>query len=191
MSATAPMHPGGLDVTRQGLAACSWAPGAKVADVGCGVGETLRLLRESGFSACGTELCAEKVREAAARSGCAVEQADASALPYADVALDGLVCECVLSLLSNPGKALAEFRRVLRPGGGLLLSDVSAVAEDSIPEELHRHGFAVTRVLEHAAALKAYAAQLVWQGADTGFPGSGGRLTYRQWIAVKSVEDAP
>ena len=45
-------------------------------------------------------------------------------LPFADASLDGLIAECVLSTLADPARALAEWRRALKPGGRLALSDV-------------------------------------------------------------------
>jgi SAM-dependent methyltransferase len=48
----------------------------------------------------------------------------AQELPLRDSILDGIFCECVLSILENPGLALREFARVLCPGGHLVLSDL-------------------------------------------------------------------
>jgi SAM-dependent methyltransferase len=62
------------------------------------------------------------VRRAAER-GLALEWRTASAerLPYPDAAFDALVCTLVLCSVPRPRRALAEFRRVLAPGGLLLL----------------------------------------------------------------------
>ncbi len=48
--------------------------------------------------------------------------ADAVRLPFADGAFEGVVCAEVLEHLSRPRLALGEIRRVLRPGGHLLLT---------------------------------------------------------------------
>ena len=47
--------------------------------------------------------------------------ADAHALPLADSSVDAVLCACVLCSVGQPPKALAELRRVLVPGGRLLL----------------------------------------------------------------------
>jgi SAM-dependent methyltransferase len=38
--------------------------------------------------------------------------------------MDGIICECVLSMLPEPDRALREFHRVLCPDGKLILSDM-------------------------------------------------------------------
>ena len=47
-------------------------------------------------------------------------QAPAEALPFADDSFDVVVSTLVLCTVIDPGQALAEIRRVLRPGGQLL-----------------------------------------------------------------------
>ncbi|MFO1242515.1 MAG: class I SAM-dependent methyltransferase [Rickettsiales bacterium] len=46
--------------------------------------------------------------------------ADAHVLPYADNSVDAIYCEAVLEHLSDPGKAVEEMQRVLKPGGNVL-----------------------------------------------------------------------
>ena len=47
--------------------------------------------------------------------------ADAHDLPLADGSVDAVLCACVLCSVAQPPKVLAELRRVLVPGGQLLL----------------------------------------------------------------------
>jgi ubiquinone/menaquinone biosynthesis C-methylase UbiE len=55
--------------------------------------------------------------------GDAVEVVDAPAesLPFADESFDTAISTLVLCTVSDPGRAISELRRVLRPGGRLLL----------------------------------------------------------------------
>ncbi|MGH2407471.1 MAG: class I SAM-dependent methyltransferase [Candidatus Limnocylindrales bacterium] len=46
---------------------------------------------------------------------------DAYELPFADASFDTLVCVRVMHNFADPGAALREFARVLRPGGSLVL----------------------------------------------------------------------
>lgn len=47
-------------------------------------------------------------------------QADATALPYPDAGFDAVIIANALHIMPNPTAALAEIRRVLRPGGKLI-----------------------------------------------------------------------
>jgi len=47
-------------------------------------------------------------------------------LPLPEAACDAVVCTSVLDFAPHPGRALAEFRRVLAPGGRLLLGMLGA-----------------------------------------------------------------
>ena len=96
-------------------------------DAGCGRGERLAaaaaaLPQTKRF---GIDLDAENA--AAARSACPgaeIVTGDVCALPWGDGSFDAALCECTLSLLSEPERCLSELYRVLRPAGVLLLSDL-------------------------------------------------------------------
>jgi ubiquinone/menaquinone biosynthesis C-methylase UbiE len=49
---------------------------------------------------------------------------NAAALPVEDAGVDFVVCRAAFKNFTEPAKALAEFRRVLRPGGKALLIDM-------------------------------------------------------------------
>jgi SAM-dependent methyltransferase len=121
------LRPGGMELTRRGLALCAGLCGlessALVLDLGCGTGATLGLLLAEGYRAFGLD---ETIQPALKdRPGCRdrTVRADMARLPLADETADALLGECVLSLLPDPAAALKEWHRVLRPGGALLLSD--------------------------------------------------------------------
>jgi ubiquinone/menaquinone biosynthesis C-methylase UbiE len=52
-----------------------------------------------------------------------LREGDAQALPFDDASFDTAVCTLSLCTIPDPGTAIAEMRRVLRPGGLLLLLD--------------------------------------------------------------------
>ncbi|MFF2073506.1 class I SAM-dependent methyltransferase [Kitasatospora sp. NPDC058162] len=96
-----------------------------VADVGCGSGRITAHLHERGVDAFGIDLSPAMI-EVARRDhpGLRFEVGSMTDLDLADASLAGLVAW--YSLIHVPddeiGLVLAQFRRVLRPGGPLLLS---------------------------------------------------------------------
>jgi SAM-dependent methyltransferase len=116
------LRPGGLALTEAALAKLPLAPGASLLDIGCGPGETLALFARSGHRAYGLDLSRSFVRQAAAHGH--VFQARAEALPFAPAVMDAVFCECVLSLTLDKKTALGEMRRILTPGGFLVLADM-------------------------------------------------------------------
>ena len=119
------LRPGGVELTERGLAHCAFGGGERVADLGCGPGVTLALLAERGLSPVGMDRSAAMLQEAERRlSGVPLLAGTLEGLPFRDACMDGIVCECVLSLSYTPERALGEMGRVLRSGGRLLLTDI-------------------------------------------------------------------
>lgn len=106
-------------------------PGARVVDVGCGAGTSVRDLAARvapGGAAHGVDVNESLLRTAKARAAregvdAAFQLARAEELPFATASLDGYRAERLYQHLNDPGKALAEAHRVLAPGGRIVLVD--------------------------------------------------------------------
>ncbi|HEX4719612.1 MAG TPA: methyltransferase domain-containing protein [Thermoleophilaceae bacterium] len=92
-------------------------------DVGCGAGNSYApaLAARTG-SYTGVDVSHEAVERARAAGLDAHLIDDASSLPFEDGAFDLVVCIEVLEHLFSPGGAVAEIRRLLAPGGRLVVS---------------------------------------------------------------------
>ena len=128
------LRPGGAALTNRLLAGCGLRPGAVVVDVGCGPGATLEAIAAGGHHGIGVDYSPALARAAAA-PGAPTVVGDAERLPISDGAVDAVVIECVLSALPAKPAALDEARRVLRPDGALILTDMTLAAP--FPEPLN------------------------------------------------------
>jgi len=99
----------------------SLPPGSVVADVGCGPGRDVTLLRAQGFRVIGIDLSWGQLRTSGLPG---VAQADMRQLPLRTGSADAIWCQA--ALLHIPRLAvpavLAEFARAVRPGGELYVS---------------------------------------------------------------------
>ncbi|WP_067126966.1 class I SAM-dependent methyltransferase [Microtetraspora malaysiensis] len=99
--------------------------GRRILDAGCGSGPLFSVLRDRGAIVTGVDASAGMLEMARRRLGTDADLrvADlASPLPFPDDAFDDVIASLVLHYLEDWGPTLAELRRVLRPGGRLLIS---------------------------------------------------------------------
>jgi SAM-dependent methyltransferase len=118
---------------------------SEVLDIACGSGgPTLRIARRTGCRVHGVDAHEQAIAEARARSdreglaGRAVfEPLDASRpLPFPDATFDGLICIDAINHLPDRPRILAEWARVLRPGGRLVFTDPIVVTGMLTNEEI-------------------------------------------------------
>lgn len=100
--------------------------GLSVLDGGCAEGYMARELARRGAKATGIDSCGpliDAARDAADREGLAIDYqvADLSDMPVADGTFDLVVLNHVVHDMEDPAATFAEVRRVLRPGGRLVI----------------------------------------------------------------------
>src|SRR5262249_28602307 len=95
-----------------------------IADAGCGAGRWPIHLRRLGYRVVGVDISREAGREARARDpGGPIAVGDVRSLPLKDRSVDaGLSVGVVEDDESGPDAAVREARRILKPGGLLILS---------------------------------------------------------------------
>jgi SAM-dependent methyltransferase len=140
-------------------------------DMGCGPGQVARYLHEQGVPVCGVDLSPAMVERARRRTpGVEFRQGDMTALDTPDEAWAGIVAFYSIIHIprGNMARALGELRRVLRPGGRLLLAfhigddtlhldewwgrkvcvDFFFFRPDEIADGLRAAGFEIEEILE-------------------------------------------
>jgi arsenite methyltransferase len=213
------LRPGGLALTDEALAACGLPPAARVLDVGCGAGVTAAHLRDRhGLAAVGIDASAALLAAGRSREpALPLALARAEHLPAGDGVLDAVLAECSLSAMADIDAALAEFRRVLRPGGLLILADLYARCAGSpaqpcitgsagvltraqIEGKLAGQGFDLVRWQDRSDALKVLAARLIlagippaqfWAGTCRTAAGAAGDAAPGYFWLVARASDRP
>ncbi|MHA6883605.1 class I SAM-dependent methyltransferase [Ralstonia pseudosolanacearum] len=105
-----------------------------IADVGCGQGISFRLLESAfapqrmiGIDFHRPSLAAAKQAAAALATPVDLLHGDCAALPLPDASVDMVFCHQTFHHLVEQDRALAEFHRVLKPGGLLLFAESTEV----------------------------------------------------------------
>lgn len=103
-------------------------PAWTVGDLGCGTGQVAELVAPFVQRVIGVDAAGAMLAQARARlhdlTNVDLRSGELDALPVADRELDVALLVLVLHYLPDPPAVLAEVRRVLRPGGQLLVTDI-------------------------------------------------------------------
>jgi len=109
-------------ILRPLLSALDGAPGPRLLDVGGGTGNYARAVAARGFDPVIVDVAPAMLARAKGKE-LAVVRGEAAALPFRAETVDAVLLVSMLHLVPDWPRALAEARRVLRPGGrlGLML----------------------------------------------------------------------
>jgi ubiquinone/menaquinone biosynthesis C-methylase UbiE len=175
-------------------------------DAGTGTGRMLELLAPHARRAIGIDvspemlaiardrLAREKLPEVQVRLG------DIYRLPFAngggdrDTGFDAVLFHQVLHYLDDPGAAVAEAARVMRPGGRLAIADFAPHGLEFLRDDYaHRRlGFSDREVKSwfDAAGLKAGDSDTIAPSDHKGSGPSAEKLTVKLWLATARLKEA-
>lgn len=126
------LRPGGLELTERLARLAGINKNHTVLDIACGKGTTAFLLaREYGCRVIGIDLsdkmisaCRRKTDEAKEADRVSFLAGDAENLPFRSGVFDTVISECSFSLLPDKETAARDIKRVLKPGGKLVMTDI-------------------------------------------------------------------
>lgn len=174
-------RPGGLELTKAALASCNLRADSFILDAACGAGTTLRYLSEQGFKTLGADLSINMLQY---QPDMPVIQANCCQVPLSSASQDVVLMECALSLSNETDGALAEFDRLLRPGGWLVVTDIyirklndpqalnclsdssclsGAQTEAHIRERIENAGFTIRNWQDQTPIFKQWLARMVFK----------------------------
>ncbi len=181
-------HGRGMEATKELAEALTVKPGDHLLDVGCGIGGPARYLAQRfGCRVTGIDLTAEfcdvarhLTRLLGLQDKVSFECGNALSMPFADASFDGAYSMNVSMNIADKAALYRELRRVLKPGGWLMLSEISkgsggevdyptpwaenaqasflATPEDTL-RGLERAGFEIVRSRETLEEALAYGAR--------------------------------
>jgi arsenite methyltransferase len=136
-------HPGGVRLTERLGVLLGLTSESRVLDVASGNGTSAFYIAERfGCRVTGIDYSARNVEAANAAANAKglaervrFQPGDAERLAVEDAAFDAIICECAFCTFPDKQSAAREFARVLRPGGGIGLSDLTR--GPSLPEDLN------------------------------------------------------
>ena len=110
------------------LALLAVKPGERVLDIGCGNARDIVRIAELGGEVVGVDISAGMVTaarqelERMGKNGIVLQVGDATRLDFPDASFDKVLCSEVIEHIPDAPRALEEIRRILKPGGSLVLS---------------------------------------------------------------------
>ncbi len=169
------MRPGGLELTEEMLKASKLSP-CYILDAGCGIGDDSFYLKQKGFDVTGLDISSILI-EKAKRDYEDIEfiVGDIEHMPFLSNSFDAVLCQCVLTVLSDLNLGMREINRILKPGGLLLFSDICLINEDDVKgiytlkdleETFMNHSFIIEESHFVHKEWKNFISKLIWNSKN-------------------------
>jgi ubiquinone/menaquinone biosynthesis C-methylase UbiE len=123
-----------------------------ILDVGCGTGVISLVLSEMGHNVIGVDLSEEMLKRAKEKAHNQKLRAefqidDAENLSFENESFDAVINRHLLWTLLNPERAVTEWKRVLKPGGKLIIIDGNGNNRNSLRGKIHRYFVSIPLIL--------------------------------------------
>jgi len=140
LSAIDQLHTGGAIASIELLKRINFSSDALVLDAGCGIGGSSRLIAEQfNCRVIGIDLADKFINAANYLTKCTAQkdlvsfqQGSILDLPFEENTFDAILCQHVLMNIKDKSKTIREFFRVLKPGGNLILHEITKGENHSV-----------------------------------------------------------
>lgn len=102
--------------------ACSLKKGSVVLDVGCGQGDFLLACKNAGLACVGVDISKDWVSHCKKLGFDSKQVAQSGKLPFKECSFDVVFLQSVIEHLDDASTSMQEFKRMLKPGGLLVIS---------------------------------------------------------------------
>jgi len=186
--ATSPIHATGADLSEM-VKAAQLHGAEQLLDAGCGTGHTALTFAPHVAQVVAFDLSdamleqGRKLAEERAISNIEFRQGDVEKLPFSDASFDIITTRYSAHHWPNPLTALGEFRRVLRPSGRLLISDIVSSSDHTI--DTHFQTIELLRDPSHVRdhSIEQWLALLDQSGFQSDVPHTWGvYIDFASWI---------
>ena len=134
------LHTGGAIASIELLKRINFSSDARVLDAGCGIGGSSRLIAEQfNCRVIGIDLADKFINAANYLTKCTAQkdlvsfqQGSILDLPFEENTFDAILCQHVLMNIKDKSKTIREFFRVLKPGGNLILHEITKGENHSV-----------------------------------------------------------
>jgi len=137
-------------------------PGSAL-DAACGTGRYSELLNSLGYKVTGMDLSPAMLSQARKTRNGKINfiEGNLMAIPFKDTSIDLTICALALSHLPNIEKALSEFKRITRPSGHIIISDihpwlVMLGCQAEFVDKTGKHGYILNHIHWHSNYLKSF-----------------------------------
>ncbi len=138
-------------------------PPGKALDAACGTGRYSEILNSLGYRVTGMDLSPAMLAHAKNNRSREIKfiKGNLTSIPLKDAAVDLSICALALTHLADITKSLAELKRVTRPGGHIVLSDihpwlVELGGQAEFFDKTGKHGYVLNYVHWHSDYFKSF-----------------------------------
>lgn len=132
-------------------------------DAACGTGRYSELLNSLGYKVTGMDLSPAMLSQARKTRNKKINfiEGDLTAIPLKNASVDLAICALALTHLPNMEKALSELKRVVRPGGRIIISDIHPWlimlgGQAEFFDKTGKHGYVLNYIHWHSDYLKSF-----------------------------------